>query len=281
MYISLGSAQSTAQIEQGVSVAGQVTTGILSSIGKATSAIPIVGAVVSGLEAIVSLFHIGQGCGQACITSATTEQIFEVAGWDVELAGLAGMIDQSQAVAALQWLLAQGQGTMTNLEKTDSKAKAGYTNLTNTIQAQIEAVQNGQQFSAADFGGDAGPSAVTSGTIPANPTAAVDPTTLEGEIFVQSNAAGYEPGSTSQGASLALQAIADATNQIPTASTSGGIVGSVEGLFSGMSGSTLAILAVVAIGGFFLLSGDGSRTKTNPRRKLRRKRVYSGNRHRL
>ncbi len=275
MYVNLGSVQSTAEIETGLQ-ATSAGLKVASEVASGLTAIPIVGTVVAGLEAIVSLFHIGQGCGQACITSAATEQIFEVAGWDVELAGLAGMINQAQAVAALQWLLAQGESTMTSLQSTDSKAKAGLTNLTNTIQAQIEAVQNGQAFSASDFGGDAGPSAVTSGTIPVSaPTTALDATTLESSIFVPSNAAGYEPNSTSQGASLALQAIADATNQVQTASTpaSSGIVGDVESAFSGMSGSALAILPVLAIGGLFLLSGNGSPTKTNPRRKLRRKRV--------
>lgn len=275
MYVNLGSVQSTAEIETGLQ-ATSAGLKVASEVASGLTAIPIVGTVVAGLEAIVSLFHIGQGCGQACITSAATEQIFEVAGWDVELAGLAGMINQAQAVAALQWLLAQGESTMTSLQSTDSKAKAGLTNLTNTIQAQIEAVQNGQAFSASDFGGDAGPSAVTSGTIPVSaPTTALDATTLESSIFVPSNAAGYEPNSTSQGASLALQAIADATNQVQTASTpaSSGIVGDVESAFSGMSGSALAILTVLAIGGLFLLSGNGSPTKTNPRRKLRRKRV--------
>lgn len=275
MYVNLGSVQSTAEIETGLQ-ATSAGLKVASEVASGLTAIPIVGTVVAGLEAIVSLFHIGQGCGQACITSAATEQIFEVAGWDVELAGLAGMINQAQAVAALQWLLAQGESTMTSLQSTDSKAKAGLTNLTNTIQAQIEAVQNGQAFSASDFGGDAGPSAVTSGTIPVSaPTTALDATTLESSIFVPSNAAGYEPNSTSQGASLALQAIADATNQVQTASTpaSSGIVGDVESAFSGMSGSALDILPVLAIGGLFLLSGNGSPTKTNPRRKLRRKRV--------
>ncbi len=279
MYVNLGqlgTAQSTAEISGGVSAAGKAATNILSQFEATASAVPIVGAVVSVLASLVSLFHIGQGCGEACIDSASTEQIFEVAGWNVELAGAAGMITQAQAVAALQWLLQQGQSTMQSLEQKDSKAKAGLTNLTSTLQTQIEAVQSGASFTASDFSGDAGPSAIF-GEIPVTaPTVELNPTQLEGAIFVQQGASGWYPNSVSQGASLALQAIAYATNQIQTASVaaspgsgsaaggSSSIVATAEADFSAASPTTLLMVGAVVLGGVFFLSGNRP-TKANPR----------------
>ncbi len=290
----LGTAQSTAEIEGGLSV---VSSGlnIVKAVTSGLTAIPIVGSVVAGLEAIVSLFHIGQGCGAACVDSATTEQIFEVAGWDVELAATAGQITQAQAAASLQWLLQQGQAAMTALERTDSKAAGGLTNLTKSIQEQIQSVQS-NNLTASDFSGEAGPSATPGNPIPTSaPTATLDASMLEGSVFVQPGASGWEPNVVSQGASLALQAIADATNQVQTASTpasgsSGGIVssiesalspsgsspgsivGQVESAFSGMSNTTLLLVAALGIGGLFLLTGGGTSTRPNPRPKLKRRR---------
>jgi hypothetical protein len=202
-----------------VSAAGTAAS-IGASIAGATAAIPVIGAAVAGVEAILALFHVGQGCGQACVTAAETEQIFEVAGWDVELAATAGMITQAQAVAALQWLQAQGQATLTQLEQSDPQASKSLSNLNTTIGQQIAGVQ-ANSFTASDFSGDAGPSATPSNPIPTSaPTVTLDPTALENSIFVQPGASGWYPNSVSQGASLALQAIADATGVTSATSAS-------------------------------------------------------------
>lgn len=276
MYVTLGQVTTEQQqAQQAAQNYGEVTS-IESSVVKATAAIPVVGQIVQGLAEIAQLFHIGKGCGSACIDSASTEQIFEAAGWDVELAGLAGQITQAQALAALQWLLQQGTQAMQALEKTDSKAAAGLANMTKSLNEQIQGVQT-NSFSSSDFSGDAGPQAVTSGSIPvAAPTATLNPSELESSIFVQPGASGYYPDAVSSAASLALQAIADATNQVATASTPStaggtGIIGTVTAAFSSVGSPTVLLLAALAIGGWFLLSGSAPRT--NPRRKLRRRRV--------
>jgi hypothetical protein len=268
----LGTAQDTAIVGSAVSTAGAISSVGLTVAG-ATAAIPIVGAAVAGVEALISLFHIGQGCGNACTESSETEQIFEVAGWDIELAATAGMITQAQAVAALQWLLQQGQSAMQSLESSDSKAAAGLTNLTNTINAQIGSVQ-ANNLTAADFSGDAGPSATPNNPIPTSaPTVALNPSALESSIFVQPGASGWNSSSVSQAASLALQAIANATNIEASASASSSATSPTSTVAAalntaatslGLTSKQLLIGAALAIGAILLFS---SSAKTqNPRR---------------
>ena len=272
----LGTVQDTGEISGAVADVGQ--------IAAAVSGVPVVGQVAQGLAQLVALFHVGQGCGTACTTSSETEQIFECAGWDVELAATAGQITQSQAVAALQWLLQQGEQAMASLEQTDAKAAAGLTNLQKMIQAQIAAVK-ANKLVASDFSGEAGPSATPNSPIPISaPTATLDPTMLEESVFVQPGTSGWYANSVSQGASLALQAIADATNQVASASAAAGsIAADIEAIpgigpiatpivnaLSSMSKTTLLLLAALGIGGWFLFSGNRV-TNPNPRRKLRRR----------
>jgi hypothetical protein len=282
MYVrlgNLGQAETESQeLQTSASHYTEVTTAENAAVA-ATAYIPIVGQVVAVLATIAKLFHIGEGCGAACIDSASTEQIFEAAGWNVELAGLAGQITQAQALTAIQWLLAQGETTMQALEKTDSKAQAGLANMTKSLNEQIQGVQT-NSFTSSDFSGDAGPSAITSGAIPVSaPTATLDANELQASIFVQSGAKGYYPDAVASASSLALQAIAVATNQATTASTAAtptsgsGISATISGLFSSMGSGTLIALALAA-GALFLFTGSGSSTKSNPRRKLRRKRVH-------
>ena len=250
----LGDARSTQQINTGVDLAGTAAS-VGLTIAGAASAIPIVGIAVAGVTALLSLFHVGQGCGQACITSAATEQIFEVAGWDVELAATAGMITQAQAVAALQWLLQQGQSIMQSLKQTDSKAGDGLTNLTNTLNTQIGAVQ-ANNLNASDFSGSAGPSATPNNAIPVSaPTVALNPTTLENSIFVQPGAAGWYGNSVSQGASLALQAIADVTGVTSASGGTSAGAGTVNILGTSFSTTTILLLLGALGLGWYLFGG--------------------------
>jgi len=244
----LGTAQDTAVAATTVSTAGSVV-GVLA-------AIPIVGAIAGGVAALLSLFHVGQGCGQKCITSADTEQIFEAAADNVKSAGDQGMITQSQAAAAIQWLQAQGDSTMQNLQKTDSSASGGKTNMDKTLQAEIAAVQS------------------DSGIPSASPTVSLDPGKLESSVFIQPSAKGWYGDAVSQGASLALQAIAEVTGVSSGGSSnlvdSSASSASAPTLISGVSNSTLLIAVAVVVGAGFLFT-RGQRTTPNPRRRLRRK----------
>jgi len=220
------------------------------------------------VETLLSLFHVGQGCGQACITSADTEQIFEAAADDVYAAAKAGMITEAEAVAAIQWLQQQGDAQMANLAQSDSKAKSGQQNMDKTLQAEIAAVHGNTSI----------PISV--------PTAALNPTQLTSSVFIQPGTSGWYADAVSQGSSLALQAIADATNvtaaQAPaaaagtaTVSASGSLTSDVSSLFSGLSSTQLSI-GVALIAAVFLMSRSRSGGSIqNPRRRkpsLRRRR---------
>jgi hypothetical protein len=71
----VGDVQTTQQINSGVATAGAITAGaaqagLLSGIGIATTAVPVIGLVTAGVIALLSAFKVGQGCGATC-TAAT------------------------------------------------------------------------------------------------------------------------------------------------------------------------------------------------------------------
>jgi hypothetical protein len=238
--ITAAAAGTTAAVTKGVATA-------LQSTSKALSVIPIVGGIVAGVATILELFHVGEGCGQACIESAQTEQIFEIAADNILAAAKAGMITASQAVAAMQWIQQQGDAQMAQLAQTDSKAKAGQVNMDKVIQDEIKSV------------------APNTPPIPTDaPTAALDPTKLETSIFIQS---GWYAQSRAAGASLALQAIAEVTGvasgtaaapaaQIAptTPGAAAGIVSEVESFVSSLTSTELVVgVGIVAALGYFAL----------------------------
>lgn len=254
MYHDLGElGQAKAYSEAGTAAA--TGTSIMAAVLPTVAAIPIAGAVVAGVVSLLALFHVGEGCGQACITSAETEQIFECASEDVLYAAKAGQITAAQAQAAMQWLLIQGQQQMASLQSSDPKAKGGLTNLTNSIQGEIASI------------------APNTPPIPTDaPTAALNPTQLEGSIFVQPGAAGWYASSVSQGASLALQAIADVTGVTAGASSSAaqgpapasGIVAQAQAVVSSLTSTDLLLgLGLLAGLGFLLLRRGNERKGNN------------------
>jgi hypothetical protein len=198
MYHALGQVATKAETDIGATAgtAGSVTAAAASSgliaVSAATAWIPIVGGIIAGLATIAELFHVGQGCGNACIESAQTEQIFEAASDNIYAACKAGMLSGAQGVAAIQWLQEQGDSQMAQLSQSDKSAKAGQQNMDKTLAAEISSVQEAFGNSVA--------------TVPLNPTQ------LESSIFIQPGASGWYPQSISAAASLALQAIAEVTN---------------------------------------------------------------------
>ena len=104
----MGDAQATRDINTGVTTAGALIGaaaqgGLLTTIGIAASAVPLIGAAVLGVTALVSAFHIGQGCGSTCtLSTQVVEQVIPV---------------MQQNLAAAQAQLAQNGGCLTQQEQ--------------------------------------------------------------------------------------------------------------------------------------------------------------------
>jgi len=246
--LSQGAIQTEGQIAATAGVVTQVTSGVakaLQATSAAVSAIPIVGSIVGGIADILQIFHVGEGCGQACISSSETEQVFEAAADNVYYAVKAGQISSAQGVAAIQWLQEQGDAQMAQLAQTDSQAKAGQANMDKTLLNEIASVQS-LNVSA--------------------PTQPLNPTQLEQSLFIQPGASGWYPQSIAAAASLALQAIADATGVTSTgyapgyagapgataSLTIGGAAGDVLGELT--SGPGLLVIGAVVLG-FLIFRG--------------------------
>jgi len=110
------------------------------------------------------------------VQSATAEQVFEAAADNITHAAKAGYISGAQATNAISQILAAGQQNLSTLAQQNPKAKGGLTNLTNTIQGNLQAV-----------------SAI------GNATQAFDPNAVS-SLFVPTNAKGWESGATAAGA---------------------------------------------------------------------------------
>jgi len=256
MYHQLGQVATKAESEIGAaaSVVGQVTSGIAKALqvtSAATSAIPIVGSIVAGVADILEIFHVGEGCGAACVDSAETEQIFEAAADNVYYAVKAGQISSAQGAVAIQWLQSQGDAQMAQLAQSDSKARAGQSNMDKTLVAEIASVQS---------------LSVSEPTQPLNPTA------LQSSVFMQPGTAGWYPQSIAAAASLALQAIAQATGVTSAGYAPGyqgapGATASVSldtgGILAELtSGPGLLVLGAVVIG-FLIFRGRGNASQGN------------------
>ena len=133
----LGAGNPTAEgaVQIGGTVAGAGTSIAVAAAALPAIAVPIVGAAVALVSLLASF--IGGGCGNACIDSSEAEQIYEYAAQCLDAVAKAGMIDQNQLQTGLQNWLSAGQQHMQALEATDSKAKAGYTNLTKALNSDL------------------------------------------------------------------------------------------------------------------------------------------------
>ena len=103
------------------SVGGEKTGGIITAASVATGpAAPFV-AVAGALVSLISSF-IGGGCGQACTTASTAEQIYDVAVLDLEAVGKLGMLTEDQFLTGAQNFLAAGIQHMQALAQTNPSA---------------------------------------------------------------------------------------------------------------------------------------------------------------
>src|SRR5690348_7277143 len=113
MYVRLGAIQQAEAITQAAgattaSVAAAAgATSTLATVGPLALTIPIVGGIIAGVAGLAALFHLGQGCGQACISAATAEQVYEWASDRVKQVVKAGMLSGAQGYQAGQWLIQQ------------------------------------------------------------------------------------------------------------------------------------------------------------------------------
>jgi hypothetical protein len=123
-----------------IAIASGGASAATGAAAAALSVIPIVGLVAAAV-AILAQF-IGKGCGQACIASAETEQVFEVAADIVNQAAMMGMITGSEASSVIQVILQSGTAQMQKLAQTDSSANGGLKNMTSVITPMISSVES-------------------------------------------------------------------------------------------------------------------------------------------
>lgn len=185
-------AAGASSIAAGVAELG--TTSALSGTLLAASAIPIVGAVAA-IAALV-LHFVGGGCGQACISAAEAEQIYEAAADNLMAALKLGMIPRSAAVAGMQAFIQAGQQHEARFATANGQmtpqAKAGVANLEKVIQAEI---------AKAETYPDAVMAPLNLATVQAN--------------FVQPGAKGWYASSVSAGAQLALAFLQQIASSLP------------------------------------------------------------------
>jgi hypothetical protein len=235
-------------VQQGASVAGSAagiagsaisiaSGGAAAATGAAAAAlsvIPIIGLAAAAV-AILAQF-IGKGCGQACIASAETEQVFEVAADIVGEAANLGMITGAEASAIMQVILQSGTAQLQKLAQTDSSANGGLKNMTNVISPMITSVET------------------QTPTI----TAALNVNTVISSWLGRTNQAGWYASQLAAGEQLATQLLSELPIPSQSAATSaagGSLVADVENAASsagsvvGVSGTTvlIGIAAIVAL----------------------------------
>lgn len=204
----LGAGNPTAEgaVQIGGTVAGAGTSIAVAAAALPAIAVPIVGAAVALVSLLASF--IGGGCGNACIDSSEAEQIYEYAAQCLDAVAKAGMIDQNQLQTGLQNLLSGGQQHMQALEATDSKAKAGYANLTKALNSDLSYAS----------------------TVPAVAPNALDLSTVQ-SLFPSTT--GWYAGSAQAGAQLALTYLqALPTSPASAASLTSGTVSVLGSTFS-------------------------------------------------
>jgi hypothetical protein len=185
---------------------GEAIGSSLIKVAAATGpAAPFVAAAGAIIDAISSFF--GGGCGQACIKSATLEQVPEVALDDLHAVAIQqpGAISQSDFQTAYTEILNYGVQQLQNLEaQGDKRAAGGITNL-----------QKSTDYSS------------FIASLPANRTVALNLSQAQ-TAFTNPSAAGWEPGSVSAGNALALQVLQSIAASGTASST--GVSGTVNAL---------------------------------------------------
>jgi polyhydroxyalkanoate synthesis regulator phasin len=225
MYVRLGSTQQNLAITQatagtaaGVAAAiPAVASSSLATVGGLALTIPIVGGIIAGVAGLAALFHLGAGCGAACTTAATAEQVYEWAGNMVKKALKAGMLSGAQAYQAGQWLIQQAQANM----------QGGSQQMANGLNNAIKVINNELPASLM-------------ASYPAQ-TVGLDVTKLQ-SLFPKSSAGWYDI-SVTDGNSLALQAIGNLPD-VQTSISAAGSAGSTS-----VPGSTLNLTNLLLIGG--------------------------------
>jgi hypothetical protein len=189
----------------------EVGAAIVKAAPAAGPFAPIVAAVGSVAEAIFSF--VGGGCGQACVLSATAEQVFEVACDDIEAVGRLGMIGQADYQSAIQEIINAGIAKLQQLEASgDKKAAAGVINLQASTTGNVS------------FGE----------TLPAAPTVAMNLAQAQA-AFKSPTASGWEPTAITSGNNLAAQVLQTIASS-PTTTAAGSVAGLVSGTVAGLPG---------------------------------------------
>ena len=193
---------------------------------------PIVAAVGGLIEIIASFF--GKGCGQACIQSATLEQVPEVALQDLHKVASSqmGAISGGQFQQAWQSILSYGMQQLQQLEASgDKSAAGGITNLQKSTDYT--------SFVA---------------SLPEAATVALDLSAAEAQ-FISPSASGWYPSSIAAGNALALQ-ILQSIAANPPAGVSSAAASTVTAIESATGLSSTAIYAGLAVLAYFLLRGN-------------------------
>lgn len=212
-------------IYQALSSKAPVTAKVGSSLVAAAPFTGPAAPFVAAAGALTSLFgQVFGGCGQACVQSATAEQVYESAADNISKAAKAGYISGTQASSAISQILAAGQQNLSQLATANPKAQGGLTNLTNTIQGNLQAV-----------------SAI------GNATKSFDPGAVS-SLFVPTNASGWESGATAAGAGVAAQAL----NNLGLTAGQSASATNFSSEISSLTSSPLLLLAIVG-GGIYLL----------------------------
>jgi hypothetical protein len=190
---------------------GASTTATISTSLATAAAVdpePISKGVLAIVAGLSSLFHIGQGCGQACVIGSQAEQVYEAAADNILAVAKAGMLTSDQAVQAMQWIQQQGDAAMSQLAQTDSKAKAGLENMDKVIAAEIVDAQ----------------------TLPNTQTTPLDPSKMQA-LFLSPGTKGWYSDSLASAQTIAAEAI----SQLPplAATTASASPEDLEALSSG------------------------------------------------
>lgn len=122
----------------GISTALAATTTTAEIAGLATG----IGAIASvAILAIEAFLH--SGCGAPCIDSAKIEQVFEVAADEIQLAAANNWISAQAATMAINQLLQKGIAQYAKFPQLASHGQAGVRNMTNVLNAEIQAIPQG------------------------------------------------------------------------------------------------------------------------------------------
>ena len=251
MYIMLGTHQHArgigrqalrgylpaARARRRMSGLGANTSAVVSSSLATAAAVdpePISKAVLAIVAGLASVFHIGQGCGQPCVDAAKAEQVFEAAADNILSAGNAGMLSASDAVAAMEYILAQGDQTMSQF--TTKQGAAGKTNMDKVIANEISLAQG----------------------LPAAQSSPLDPTKLQ-SLFIAPGASGWYSDSLSSAETIAAESITQLPDYQQLSSGTASASSATSGIAATISQNPALALAGLGVVGFLLFQSFLSR----------------------